>query len=41
MRILGLYETPKNAFGTNGILEATIHEHELNQHIDANGTVGV
>ena len=41
MRILGLYETPKNAFGTNGILEATIHEHELNQHIDADGTVGV
>jgi len=41
MRILGKYETPKNEFGTNGILEVTIHEHELNQHIDADGTVGV
>ena len=34
LRILGLYEEPKNAYGTNGVLEAVIHEHELNQHID-------
>ena len=34
LRILGLYNEPKNAYGTNGVLEAVIHEHELNQHID-------
>ena len=41
LRILGLYEEPKNAYGTNGVLEVVIHEHEFNQHIDADGTVGV
>ena len=41
MRILGKYDTPKNEYGTNGILEVIIHEHELNQHVDADGTVGV
>jgi len=41
LRIHGLYNTPKNAYGTNGILMCTIYEHELNQHIDADGTPGV
>ena len=41
LRILGLYNEPKNAYGTNGVLEVVIHEHELNQHIDADGTPGV
>tara|TARA_R110000803_G_scaffold210567_2_gene282669 strand:- start:1810 stop:2385 length:576 start_codon:yes stop_codon:yes gene_type:complete len=41
LRILGLYNAPNNAYGTNGILEATIYEHELNQHVDADGTAGV
>jgi len=39
MRILGLYETPQNAFGTNGVLEVTIFEHELAGHDQ--GTPGV
>jgi len=41
LTILGLYNSPKNAYGTNGVLEATIYEHELNEHIDADGTPGV
>ncbi len=41
LRILRKFDSPKNEYGTNGILEVTIHEHELNQHIDADGTVGV
>ena len=41
LRILRKYDDPKNSYGTNGVLEVTIHEHELNQHIDADGTVGV
>ena len=41
LRILRKFESPQNSYGTNGILEVTIHEHELNQHIDADGTVGV
>ena len=32
LRILGLYEEPKNAYGTNGVLEAVIWEHELIGH---------
>jgi hypothetical protein len=39
MRILGLYETPQNAFGTNGVLEVTVFEHELAGHDQ--GTPGV
>ena len=41
LRILRKYDDPKNSYGTNGVLEVVIHEHELNQHIDADGTVGV
>ena len=32
LRILGLYNEPKNAYGTNGVLEAVIWEHELIGH---------
>ena len=39
LRILGLYEEPKNAYGTNGVLEAVIWEHELIGHDQ--GTAGV
>ena len=39
LRILGLYNSPKNAFGTNGVLEAVIWEHELVGHDQ--GTAGV
>jgi hypothetical protein len=41
LRIHRKFDSPKNSYGTNGILEVTIHEHELNQHIDADGTPGV
>ena len=39
LRILGLYNEPKNAYGTNGVLEAVIWEHELIGHDQ--GTAGV
>ena len=29
LRILGKYEEPNNAYGTNGVLEVQIYEHEL------------
>jgi len=32
LRILGLYNEPKNAYGTNGVMEAVIWEHELIGH---------
>ena len=32
LRILGLYNEPKNAYGTNGVLETVIWEHELIGH---------
>ena len=34
LRILRKFDDPKNSYGTNGVLEVQIHEHELNQHID-------
>ena len=40
-RILRLIDDPDNSAGTNGELEVAIYEHELNQHIDADGTPGV
>ena len=40
-RILRLIDEPDNSAGTNGELEVAIYEHELNQHIDADGTPGV
>ena len=39
LRILGLYNEPNNAYGTNGVLEAVIWEHELIGHDQ--GTAGV
>ena len=39
--ILRLIDDPDNSAGTNGELEVAIYEHELNQHIDADGTPGV
>ena len=41
LRILGITDDPKNSWGANTEQEVLIHEHELNQHIDADGTVGV
>ena len=41
LRILRLIDDPDNSAGTNGELEVAIYEHELNQHIDADGTPGV
>jgi len=41
LRILRLIDDPDNSAGTNGELEVVIYEHELNQHIDADGTPGV
>jgi hypothetical protein len=41
LRILGLVDDPKNEWGTNAEQEVLIYEHELNQHIDADGTPGV
>ena len=41
LRILSLIDDPDNSAGTNGELEVAIYEHELNQHIDADGTPGV
>ena len=41
LRILSLIDDPDNSAGTNGELEVVIYEHELNQHIDADGTPGV
>ena len=41
LRILRLIDDPDNSAGTNGELEVSIYEHELNQHIDADGTPGV
>ena len=38
LRILGLYNEPKNAYGTNGVLETVIWEHELSGHDQ--GTAG-
>ena len=32
LRILGLYNEPKKAYGTNGVLETQIWEHELIGH---------
>lgn len=40
-RVLGLAKAPDNEYGTNVDLEVQIYEHELNQHIDADGTPGV
>ena len=40
-RVLGLIEQPDNAYGTNVNLIVQPYEHELNQHIDADGTPGV
>jgi len=39
LRILGLYNEPKNAYGTNVVLETVIWEHELSGHDQ--GTAGV
>ena len=39
LRVLGLYNEPKNAFGTNVVLETVIWEHELIGHDQ--GTAGV
>lgn len=39
MTILRLYESPQNAYGTNGVLEVAIFEHELAGHDQ--GTPGV
>jgi hypothetical protein len=44
LRILGLVEDPKNAWGANAEQEVLIVEHELNVHTvrgDADGTPGV
>jgi len=41
LRILGITDDPKNSWGANTEQEVLIHEHELNQHIDADGTPGV
>ena len=41
LRILGLVDDPKNSWGANAEQEVLIYEHELNQHIDADGTPGV
>ena len=41
LRILRLIDDPDNSAGTNGELEVVFYEHELNQHIDADGTPGV
>ena len=41
LRILRLIDDPDNSAGTNGELEVVIYEHELNQHIDADGTPGL
>ena len=32
LRVLGLYDEPKNAYGTNVVLETVIWEHELSGH---------
>jgi len=40
-RVLGKIEEPNNAYGTNVNLIVQPYEHELNQHIDADGTPGV
>jgi hypothetical protein len=32
LRVLGLYNEPKNAYGTNVVLETVIWEHELSGH---------
>jgi len=39
LRVLGLYNEPKNAYGTNVVLETVIWEHELIGHDQ--GTAGV
>jgi len=41
MRVIGKIDAPDNDWGTNVNLEVVIYEHELNQHIDADGTPGV
>ena len=33
LRVLGLYNEPKNAYGTNVVLAVTIYEHEFNEHV--------
>ena len=40
-RVLGKLPDPDNAYGTNVLLEVQPYEHELNMHIDADGTPGV
>ena len=37
LRVLGLYNEPKNAYGTNVVLAVTIYEHELNEHVSGAG----
>ena len=40
-RVLGKVNEPDNAYGTNVNLEVQPYQHELNEHIDADGTAGV
>ena len=40
-RVLGKINEPDNAYGTNVNLEVQPYQHELNEHIDADGTAGV
>ena len=40
-RVLRIIDAPNNEAGTNVDLEVQIYQHELNEHIDADGTAGV
>jgi len=41
LRILGLWDDPENAYGEHANILVQIYQHELNEHIDADGTPGV